>query len=64
MNAIALEETSDEVIVETRRTKELLARKFDFDIDRIIDDAKIKQAENGRKIIAPPQTRSIYFPIA
>lgn len=57
MNAIALEETSDEVIVETRRTKELLAREFDFDIDRIIDDARIKQAESGRKIIPPPQHR-------
>ena len=57
MNAIALEETSDEVIVESRRTKELLAREFDFDIDRIIDDARIKQAESGRKIIPPPQNR-------
>lgn len=57
MNAIALEETSDEVIVETRRTKEILAREFDFDIDRIIDDARIKQAESGRRIISPPKNQ-------
>jgi len=56
MNTIDKVETSDEVIVETRRTKENLARKFDFDIDRIIDDARIKQVQSNRQIISPPTT--------
>ncbi len=54
MNTIATEETADEVILETRKAKEALARKFDFNIDRIIDDARAKQAESGKKIISPP----------
>jgi hypothetical protein len=56
MNTIDKIETSDEVIVEIRRTKENLARKFDFDIDRIIDDARIKQDQSIKQIISPPNT--------
>lgn len=31
-------ETTDEVIQETRRVKEALAKSMDFDIDRILKD--------------------------
>ena len=47
-------ETTDEVIRETRRTKEALARSMDFDIDRILEDARAKQNKSGRTVLKPP----------
>ncbi len=47
-------ETTDEVIQETRRIKEVLAASMGFDIDRILQDAKRKQNQTGRKILSPP----------
>ncbi|MYB59081.1 MAG: hypothetical protein F4X51_22125 [Gemmatimonadetes bacterium] len=47
-------ETTDEVIQETRRVKEALAKSMDFDIDRILKDARLKQGKSGRKILSPP----------
>ena len=47
-------ETMDEVVEETRRIKEVLAQSMDFDIDRILEDARQKQKESGRKILSPP----------
>ena len=47
-------ETTDEVVQETRRIKEILAESMDFDIDRILEDARQKQKESGRKILSPP----------
>lgn len=47
-------ETTDEVIRETRRIKEALARSMDFDIDRILEDARDKQRKSGRTILSPP----------
>jgi hypothetical protein len=47
-------ETTDEVIQETRRIKEALAKSMDFDIDRILKDAKQKQKKSGRKVLPPP----------
>ncbi len=46
--------TTDEVVQETRRIKEVLAELMDFDIDRILEDARQKQKESGRKVLAPP----------
>lgn len=47
-------ETTDEIIQETRRIKEALAKSMDFDIDRILKDARLKQGKSGRKILSPP----------
>ena len=47
-------ETTDEVIQETRRIKEALAKSMDFDIDRILKDAKQKQKKSGREVLPPP----------
>ncbi len=47
-------ETTDEVIQETRRIKEALAKSMDFDIDRILKDARPRQGKSGRKILFPP----------
>jgi hypothetical protein len=46
-------ETADEVLQETRRIKEALARAMEFDIDRILRDARQKQKEGGRTILSP-----------
>ena len=46
-------ETTDLVIEETRRIKEVLAASMDFDLDRILQDARNKQNHSGRKILAP-----------
>ena len=45
--------TTDEVVREVRQIKEQLAQKFDFDIDRILADAREKQRASDRKILAP-----------
>ena len=47
-------ETRDEVVEETRRIKEVLAQSMDFDVDRILEDARQKQKESGRKVLSPP----------
>ena len=47
-------ETTDEVIQETRRVKEALAKSMDFDIDRLLKDARLKQGKSGRKILSSP----------
>jgi len=44
----------DEVIQETRRIKEALARAMNFDIDLILKDARRKQKQSGRKVLSPP----------
>lgn len=54
MGQIQEKETRDEVIHETRRIKEVLAESLDFDIDRILEDARRKQKESGRKVLSPP----------
>jgi|GEM_PF-3546941 hypothetical protein len=47
MKQINQKETTDEIIQETRRIKEALAKSMDFDIDRILEDARQKQKGAG-----------------
>ncbi len=47
-------ETTDEIIQKTRRIKEALAKSMDFDIDRILKDARLRQEKSGRNILSPP----------
>ena len=47
-------ETTDEIILETRRIKEALAESMDFDLDRILKDARKKQKKSGRVVLSPP----------
>ncbi len=54
MKKINDKETRDEIIQETRRIKEVLAKSLDFDIDRILKDARLRQGKSGRKILSPP----------
>ena len=46
--------TTDEIIREVRAIKETLARSVDYDIQRILEDARGRQRSSGRKIIAAP----------
>ena len=52
-------ETTDEVIRETRRIKAALAESMGFDIDCILQDAKAKQKNSGRKILSPPVRKDV-----
>ena len=45
---------TDAIILETRRIKEALAESMDFDLDRILKDARQKQKKNGRVVLSPP----------
>lgn len=46
--------SEDEVIQEVRRIKESLAGSMDFDVERIIADARERQAQGGRTVLPPP----------
>ena len=52
-------ETTDEIIQETRRIKEALAKSMDFDLDRILEDARQRQEKSGRIVLSPPIRSSI-----
>ncbi len=54
MAQINEKDTRDEVIHEMRRIKQALAESMDFDIDRILEDARLKQKQSGRKVLSPP----------
>ena len=54
MAPMEVAETVDEVLRETRRIKVALAAALDFNVDRILQDAKEKQANSGREILSPP----------
>jgi len=47
-------QTTDEVVEQVRRIKGALAESMDFDIDRILEDARRKQKESRRTVLSPP----------
>lgn len=47
-------ETTDEIIEESRRIKATLAESMNFDIDRIVAEARKKQEQAGGTVLAPP----------
>ena len=46
--------TRDEVIEEVRRIKRVLAERFHFDVEQIVQDARSRQDGSGRVILTPP----------
>jgi len=52
MAQINEQETTDQVVQETRIIKEALAASMAFDVDRILEDARKKQAASGRPVLA------------
>ena len=59
MKPIDDKETTDEIIQETRRIKEALAKSMDFDLDRILEDARQRQGKSGRIVLSPPIRPSV-----
>jgi hypothetical protein len=47
----------DEVLHAVRATKERLAAAFDFDIHRIIQDARRRQSSDGRQVLPQPERK-------
>lgn len=47
-------ETTDVVVQEIRRIKEALAQSMNFDIDRILEEARQKQKQGGKRVLPPP----------
>jgi hypothetical protein len=45
---------TDEVVKDVRRIKEQLAELMDFDIDRMLEDARQRQRNSGRTVLPPP----------
>jgi predicted GNAT family N-acyltransferase len=58
MSQTGKRETADEVLQETRRVKEALAKSMDFDIGRIVADARQRQEQSGRKVLSPPSRKN------
>lgn len=46
--------SKDEIIEEVRKIKRDLAQAMDFDLNRILMDAKEKQVKSGRTVLSPP----------
>ena len=46
--------TTDEVIEQVRRIKVALAESMDYDVGRIVEDARKRQKESRRSVLLPP----------
>ncbi len=44
----------DDIVEQIRKIKAALAESMDFDIDRILEDARQKQKGGGRTVLSPP----------
>lgn len=47
----------DEIIAEVRAIREALAAQFDYDLDRLFEEAKRREHSSDRKRIAPTPKR-------
>ena len=54
MGQMEAKRTADEVVEEVRRIKWDLAKSMDFDVDRILADARERQKETRRTVLSPP----------
>jgi len=53
------EETkADSIVEEVRRIKEELAARFDFDVARILADAREKDKQDADRLVSPPARRN------
>jgi hypothetical protein len=44
----------DSVVAEVRRAREEIAKRFNYDLRAIIEDARNRQALSGRKVVSFP----------
>ena len=47
-------ETTDDVVEQVRRIKAALGESLNYDIDRILEDARQRQKEGRRTVLSPP----------
>ena len=52
MKTILPDTECDEVILEVRRVKEELARKFNFNVKAMVEDARKRQGVSGQKVVS------------
>lgn len=45
---------TDTIIVELRRTRDAWAKRFNYDLRAMIEDARRRQAAGGRKVVSFP----------
>jgi hypothetical protein len=53
---------SDEIIKELWRTKDCMAKKFNYDIDALAAELRKRQKQSGRKAINPKKDSSRQIP--
>jgi hypothetical protein len=46
--------TLDTIIAEVRQTRDELAKRFNYDLQAIIQDARERQAAGGRRVVTLP----------
>jgi hypothetical protein len=49
--------TQDSVVADVRKAREEIAKKFDYDLRAIIEDARKRQVLSGRKVVSFPPKR-------
>jgi len=45
---------TDAILAEIRRTRDALAKRFNYDLRAIIEDARQRQAASGGKVVSLP----------
>ena len=50
--------STDEILANVRETKLRLAAEMDFSITRILEDARKRQSQSGRRILSPTRRLS------
>ena len=50
----------DPIVAEVHAVREAIAREADYDLDRIVEAARVRQAESGREVVRllPKKTAS------
>ena len=49
--------SSDPIVDEVRAARDAIAKEFDYDIDRLAEALKARQAQSGRKAVSFPAKR-------
>jgi hypothetical protein len=44
----------DPIVAEVRRAREEIAKKFNYDLRAMVEDARKRQAESGRQVVSFP----------
>ena len=48
----------DPIVEEVRQVREAHAAKFDYDIDRIVEDVKMRERQSRREVVVAPDRES------